>query len=77
MRLIPVPGEDGRPTMWLNPDHLVSVMPIVSHAQMGFRLAAELKIEGMQLLRVQLGEHESKIAADAAFEKFLAQLQNE
>lgn len=28
MKLIPIPDVDGNPQIWINVDHLVSVMPI-------------------------------------------------
>lgn len=76
MQLIPVPDASGNPTMWINADHLVSVTPITRMGERRMALEAELKVDGMPLLRINLGEHEDRAAADAAFASFLTTLQS-
>lgn len=75
MRLLPIPDADGNPTMWINADHLVSVQAVTRGGERGVVLDAELKVDGMPLHRVRLGEHADKADADAAFARFLAVLQ--
>lgn len=75
MKLIPIPDADGNPQLWVNVDHLVSVMPLYRGGATGIVVDAELKIDGMQLYRVKLGEHADRRAAQLAFEKWMEQLQ--
>jgi len=75
MQLIPVPDADGRAQLWINADHLASVQQNQRHGAHGILLEAELKVDGLPLHRVQLGEHASQEDADAAFHRFLTQLQ--
>ncbi|MBF4563398.1 hypothetical protein ITJ43_14795 [Microbacterium sp. VKM Ac-2870] len=75
MKLIPIPDADGNPQLWVNVDHLVSVMPIYRGGATGIVVDAEMKIDGMQLYRVKLGEHADRDAAQLAFERWMEQLQ--
>lgn len=75
MQLIGVPDASGKPTIWINADHLVSVAPVMRTGERTILLEAELKVDGMPLLRINLGEHHDRAAADDAFGMFLAQLQ--
>ncbi|AXA95162.1 hypothetical protein [Microbacterium sp. PM5] len=78
MKLIPIPDVDRNPQLWVNVDHLVSVMPICMGGAMGIVVdAADLKIDGMQPYRVRLGEHANRAAAQLAFEKWMEQLQGD
>lgn len=76
MKLIPIPDVNGTPQIWINVDHLVSVMPIYRGGAAGTVVDAELKVDGMPLYRVNLGEHYDKAAASAAFEGWLLRLQD-
>ncbi|SDH31658.1 hypothetical protein [Microbacterium sp. 77mftsu3.1] len=75
MRLLPIPDADGNPTMWINADHLVSVQALTHGGEKGIVLTVELKVDGMPLHRVRLGEYLEKADADAAFARFLDTLQ--
>lgn len=75
MQLIPVPDAEGRVQFWINADHLTSVAQTQRHGEHGIVLEAELKVDGLPLHRVRLGEHADQKAADAAFNRFLTQLQ--
>lgn len=75
MQLIPVPDASGKTQFWINADHLVSVLQVQRHGPHGLVLDAELKVDGLPLHRVPLGEHADQQAADAAFDRFLTQLQ--
>ncbi|MCD5348432.1 hypothetical protein [Agromyces sp. S2-1-8] len=74
MKLIPLPGSDGRPTLWVNPEHVTTVARLDQSTGEGVQLRAELKIEGMGLHRVNLGDHASAADADAAWQKFFDEL---
>lgn len=75
MRLLPVPDASGRPTIWINADHLVSVQPQYRGGATGIEVSAELKVDGMPLQRIPLGEHIDRSEAEAAFGRFLAVLE--
>lgn len=75
MHLIGVPDASGKPTIWINADHLVSVQPVVRSGERDVTLEAELKVDGMPLQRISLGAHDDRTAAGAAFEAFLRRLQ--
>ena len=76
MRLLGVPDASGKPTIWINADHLVSVQSVIRTGAHAIELSAELKVDGMPLLRINLGELPERQAADAAFETFLSRLQS-
>jgi len=76
MKLIPVPDKDGRPSIWVNTDHIVSVMPVYRGGADGIIVDAELKVDGMPLYRVPLGEHFDRSAAEGAFTRWIGRLQN-
>lgn len=75
MRLIPVPDKDGTPTMWVNADHIVNVIPVYRGGVNGIVVDAELKVDGMPLHRVPLGEHFNRDEAEAVFAEWIARLQ--
>lgn len=76
MHLIGVPDASGKPALWINADHLVSVQPVVRTGERDVTLEAELKVDGMPLQRINLGAHADRAAADVAFDAFLHNLQN-
>ena len=75
MKLLGVPDATGKPTIWINADHLVSVSSVLRGGASGVLLDAELKVDGMPLYRVPLGEHATREAAEERFRDFLNQLQ--
>jgi len=75
IRLIPVPDANGVPQLWVNVTHLVSVMPVYRSGATGFVVDAELKIDGLPLHRVWLGEHFDRSSAEDAFRQWLLLLQ--
>lgn len=76
MHLIGVPDASGKPAIWINADHLVSVQPVVRTGERDVTLEAELKVDGMPLQRINLGAHADRAAADVAFDAFLHKLQH-
>ena len=77
MRLLPIPDENGKPMLWINADHLVSVQPQYRAGVSGIVAAVELKVDGMPLQRIALGEHFDRTQAEAAFGRFMSTLQGE
>ena len=77
MRLLSIPDAQGVPQLWINVDHLVSVAPVYRGGAAGIAVDAELKVDGMPLYRVKLGEHPDRAAAAAAFSRWLVQLQGD
>jgi hypothetical protein len=77
MQLLHIPQAKGAPDMWINADHLVSVARLQRRGPDGLEVAAELKIEGLQLLRVPVGTYLEPEDADAAWSTFLEGLQSE
>lgn len=77
MRLIPIPDATGTPVLWINADHLVSVQPQLRRTADGVAVAVELKVDGMPLQRIGLGEYLERTDADAAFTRFMQVLQGE
>jgi len=75
MRLLPIPDANGNTTMWINADHLVSVQAVYRMGANGVLVDAEMKVDGMPLHRVPLGEHLERAGAEAAFALFLERLQ--
>lgn len=75
MQLLHIPQAHGAPDTWINADHLVSVSRLQRQGPEGHELTAELKIEGMPLLRVPVGVYLELVDADAAWTKFLDELQ--
>ena len=75
MQLLHIPPAKGVPDMWINADHLVSVARLQHQGPNGLELSAELKIEGMQLLRVPIGTFLELADADAAWSTFVVDLQ--
>jgi hypothetical protein len=72
MKLVPVPPANGRPVLWVNPDHLTSVGRLDFDTGNSVQLRAELKVEGMPLQRVDVGTFPTIEMADAAWASFLA-----
>lgn len=75
MQLIPMPDAAGHVSFWINADHLVSVQQNQRRGAEGIVLDAEVKVDGLPLHRIPLGEHPDAETADAVFHRFLTQLQ--
>ncbi|MDR5700173.1 hypothetical protein [Agromyces aerolatus] len=71
MRLVPFPGNNGNPLMWVNPEHVASVTRIDQQTGEGVQLRAELNVEGMVFQRVDLRDYPTTNAADTAWLAFL------
>lgn len=78
VRLIPLPDRDGRTgdaRLWINPEHITSVAPIVTRSgdQNGavFTLALELKLEGLPMQRAWLATCHTATETDQKWQRFL------
>ena len=74
MRLLPIPDASGRPTLWINADHLVSVQAVYRTGEREVALDVELKVDGMPLQRVRMSAHPGREDAELAFEEFMESL---
>ncbi|WP_448812134.1 hypothetical protein [Agromyces bauzanensis] len=74
MKLVPVPGANGQPVLWVNPEHIASVSRLDYDTGNGVQLRADLKIEGIPLQRINLGDFASTADADVAWSAFLGEL---
>lgn len=76
MKLIPLPAGEGPPSFWVSPAHVAAV---TRRNQLtgdgGVQLRGEVKVEGMPLHQVDLGDFADVEAADAAWTRFLATLE--
>ena len=77
MRLLPIPDDSGNPQLWINVDHLVSVQAQYRTTVEGVMLAVEVKVDGMPLQKVNVGEYRSRQAAETAFMAFLDTIQTQ
>ena len=75
MKLLAIPDASGKPLLWINAEHLVSVGRIHLHDGQEVRLIAELKVDGMPLQRIELGSFRSIEDVDAAWTTFLGRLE--
>jgi hypothetical protein len=75
MKLLAIPDASGKPLLWINAEHLVSVGRIHLHDGREVRLIAELKVDGMPLQRIELGSFDSVETADAPWAAFLGHLE--
>lgn len=72
MELIPLPGNDGRVTMWVRAQHVAVIVRIDQRTGDGVQVRADLKVEGMPLIRVNIADVADAAAADEAWAGFLA-----
>lgn len=76
MRLLALPDKDGRPTFWVNADHIVMIQRQDSKTGAGIHVVAEVKVDGMPLFRTPVGDFDDLPHADTAWAAFLEQLQH-
>lgn len=72
--LQPTHAHGGSGELWVNPEHIVTLQPIRSDTGAAVVLDVEVKMVGMNLVRVRTGTYPSPEAADAAWDAFLAAL---
>jgi hypothetical protein len=77
-RLIPLPDRDGLPggsRLWINPEHITSLAPILGRSQDEdgdlITLSIELKLEGLPMQRAWLATCRSREEADMKWQTFL------
>ncbi len=76
-RLIALTEERGASVAWVNPDHIVSVRPVVTRSGDRARVLAEIKLAGMPTERfvVDVDCHEDEL--DCIWHAFITLLQTE
>lgn len=75
MKLIELADANGKPTLWINADHIASVMAQYTSDGREETLNVELKVDGMPLHRWTLGRYPSREDAELAFAQFIDRLQ--
>lgn len=75
MELIPLPGTDGRVTMWVRARNVAVIIRIDQRTGDGVQVRADLKVEGMPLIRVNVADVADAAAADEAWASFLARFE--
>lgn len=77
-RFVPLPDRDGPPgaaRMWINPEHVVSLVPKVSRDGTHHVLRVEIKLVGTPAFDAWLGAFTSGELADERWKTFLSELQ--
>lgn len=72
--LQPTQAHGGSGELWVNPEHIVTLQPIRSDTGATTVLDVEVKMAGMNLVRVRAGTYESQDAADEGWSSFLLAL---
>ena len=79
-RLVGIPGEKNSastaPRSWINPDHIVQLVPIIDTDGRAQRLVVEIKLVGLPLMRCSFGTFDSTDALDQRWQAFLAEIGN-
>lgn len=76
MRLLALPDMSGRPTFWVNADHVALVQRHDTRGPDGVHVVAEVKVDGMPLFKTPVGIFVELVDADAAWTSFLEQMQH-
>lgn len=64
----------GAGAIWINPEHVVSVAPVTQDIGERFLLTVEVKLVGMNLIRLPVGQYESAEDRTAAWTSLLGML---
>ena len=79
VRLIGIPGEKDTgsdlPSAWINPEHIVHVVPLIDGPSDAKRLIVEIKLVGLSIIRAHFGTYDSIEEVDARWLAFLADLE--
>lgn len=79
-RLVGIPGEKNSastaPRSWINPDHIVQLVPIIDTDGRAQRLVVEIKLVGLPLMRCSFGTFDSTDALDQRWQAFLTEIGN-
>ncbi|MCS5716429.1 hypothetical protein NVV95_17925 [Herbiconiux sp. CPCC 205716] len=73
-RFVSLPDRDGPPgaaRMWINPEHVVSLVPKVSRDGISHTLRVEIKLVGTPAFEAWLGAFDSNDEADACWRQFV------
>ena len=79
-KLVGIPGENNSastaPRSWINPDHIVQLVPIIDTDGRAQRLVVEIKLVGLPLMRCSFGTFDSTDALDQRWQGFLTEIGN-
>lgn len=68
------PGND-EPAIWINPDHIVQLTPLIDGAPDARRLIVEVKLIGLPIIRSYFGTFSSADELDARWLRLLSELE--
>ena len=78
VRLIGIPGDKDTgsdlPSAWINPEHIVHLVPLIDGPSDAKRLIVEIKLTGLPILRAHFGTYDSIGEVDARWAAFLREL---
>lgn len=78
--LIGLPNEkssgNDEPAIWINPDHIVQLTPLIDGAPDNRRLIVELKLIGLPIIRSHFGTFASAQDLDARWLRLLSELEH-
>ena len=79
MNLVPIelprsPATPNGGSIWVNPEHIISVRPLTRGSAPTVTLTVEVKLEGMPLFIAPLGDFPTEAEATVAWAHFLATL---
>jgi hypothetical protein len=58
------------PAAWINPEHIVQVVPLIDGRADAKRLTVEVKLVGLSIIRAHFGTYESMDAVDTRWRNF-------
>lgn len=73
-RLIALTDDRGTSSTWINPDHIVSVRPVVTNAGDRSKVLAEVKLVGMPIERFVVDDDCASEDLDRVWGAFIAKL---
>ncbi len=75
MPLVPFPDRDN-PTMWVNPEHITSLVPTITTPPAPIMVSVRCKLQGLSEFVVNLGQFDSPAAAQQRWRTLLELLGN-
>lgn len=75
MPLVPFPDREN-PTMWVNPEHITSLVPTITTPPAPIMVNVRCKLQGLSEFVLHLGEFDSPAAAQQRWRSLLELLGN-
>jgi hypothetical protein len=75
MLLVPFPDRDN-PTMWVNPEHITSLVPTITTPPAPIMVTVRCKLQGLSEFVIHLGQFNSPAAAEQRWRGLLELLGN-